>query len=135
MRVKIAEHLIERITRPFDLMRQQFLSALGPIARPFIRSRRLRVTTIAVAGFGLAALLSLWFPLWQLALGPIIWGIPHILGDLRYLIVRQNLVRSWGFWILIVAPLAYFTYKPRVTTTMVALAGAAAASTVQRRGG
>ena len=124
MRAKIADYFIEGLTRPLDVIRQHLLSVLGPIARPFIRSRRLRVTTAAVIGFGLAAVFSLWIPLWQLALGPIIWGIPHILGDLRYLIVRQRLARSWGFWLLIVVPLAYFTYKPRVTTTMIALAGA-----------
>lgn len=125
MRASLAERSLERVARPLDYTRRRLLLSLGSIAHPFIRSRALRVTTIAVFGFSVAAMLSLWIPLWQLALGPIIWGIPHILGDLRYLVVKQRLARSVSFWFLVVAPLAHFTYRPRVTTTMIALGGAA----------
>ena len=133
MRVSLAERSLELISHPLDLLRRRLLSILGPIAHPFIRSRALRVTTAAVIGFGFAAMLSIWIPLWQLALGPVIWGIPHILGDLRYLVIKQKLAHKISFWLLIVLPLAHFTYRPRVTTTMIALGGAALLGLIHHR--
>lgn len=34
------------------------------------------------------------FPLWAVALGPLLWGIPHVLSDLRYLVLREGHHRS-----------------------------------------
>ena len=133
MRVSLAERSLELVSYPLDLLRRRLLLILGPIARPFIRSRALRVTAIAVIGFGVAAALSIGMPLWQLALGPVLWGIPHILGDLRYLIIKQRLAHTISFWLLVVLPLVHFTYRPRVTTTMIALGGAAFLGFIHRR--
>jgi len=120
----LAERSLERLARPLDQLRQALLQACGPLLTPFIRDRALRVNTTAVLGLCVTALLSLKLPLWQLALGPIIWGVPHIIGDLRYLVLKQGLARAWGFWLLIATPLAYYSYQPRVTTTMLGVGGA-----------
>lgn len=51
---------------------------------------------------------SLSFPLWQLLLGPIILGIPHFIGDCRYLVLREGLQKNLWFWGLLGLPfLAY----------------------------
>jgi hypothetical protein len=119
------ERLLLRLATPLDGLRAWALSRLSRPLRPFIRSRELRVTATATVGFSLAALMSLWIPLWQLTLGPLIWGIPHIIGDLRYLILRRGLTRSLGFWILVIGPLAAFTHEPKVSTGALAALGAA----------
>jgi hypothetical protein len=92
----------------------------------------MRVTAIAFFGILSAGLMSLYLPLWQLALGPILWGIPHIIGDLRYLVIKKKLYRSYLFWGLVATPLAYFTYQPRVTTSMIALGGAGIVAMAKR---
>lgn len=91
--------------RAADRLRLLYLRALGPLARPLVRDRELRV---AVAGstmllFALAA--TVFFPLWLLALGPIVWGVPHVLSDVRYLWVRPGYHRRWPLWILAGVPL------------------------------
>lgn len=121
----LAERSLELLAYPLDQVRYKLLKRFGTQVRPFIRSKELRVTTIACIGILSAAWMSLYLPLWQLALGPILWGIPHIIGDLRYLVVHKGLYRSWWFWVCMALPLAHFTYRPYVTTTMLALAGSA----------
>jgi hypothetical protein len=52
--------------------------------REAFRDRATRLSLL----FGIAVLiylpLSLYFPLWVLAIGPIIWGVPHIFASLRF---------------------------------------------------
>lgn len=128
-----AERSLEKLAHPFDRLRQKLLETFGAFLVPFIRSRALRVNTVAIIGFSIAAILSLQLPLWQLTLGPIIWGIPHIIGDLRYLVIKQGLIRSLSFWLFVVIPLAYFTYQPRITTTMIAVGGGALLGAIYQR--
>ena len=118
------EVFFERLTNPLDRWRLYLLRILAPFLRPLIRSSAHRVCVTASLGFLLATLISLKIPLWQLALGPIIWGIPHLIGDLRYLVVRRGLLKSIGFWLLIALPLLYFTYRPSFVYTLIALSGA-----------
>jgi len=62
--------------------------------RPFVRDRDLRVSIgAAVTVCGLFAL-TLSFPVWMLALGPILLGVPHVVADIRYLVVRPGLHRD-----------------------------------------
>ncbi len=59
-----------------------------------------RYVGIAIA-IGLVALvLSHLAPLWLLALGPLTLGVPHLLADLRYVVVRQGLHRQ-RLWLLL----------------------------------
>ncbi|MGE0785400.1 MAG: hypothetical protein AB7S26_06920 [Sandaracinaceae bacterium] len=91
--------------RALDRARWYGLKALGPLAKPLMTRRELRV---ALAGVGLTALALLGatvWPLWVLALGPIVWGTPHVLSDVRYLWVRPGRHRSIAMWIAIGIPL------------------------------
>lgn len=61
-------------------------------ARPLV-DRELRVAwngallvALAFVGVGIV-------PMWLLALGPIVWGVPHVLADVRYLVVRPGFHR------------------------------------------
>jgi hypothetical protein len=53
----------------------------------------------------IALALTVTFPFWLLALGPIVWGIPHLVSDLRYLVFKPGWHRRKGFWFLVGAPL------------------------------
>jgi hypothetical protein len=75
---------------PFDRVRASLLRWIAPRARPLVVSRPVRVAA-AGACLMVAALLSTsLFPLLFLALGPLVWGVPHIVSDLRYLVTRPG---------------------------------------------
>ncbi|MEQ9073900.1 MAG: hypothetical protein RLP09_08570 [Sandaracinaceae bacterium] len=76
--------------RGLDRLRWLWLKALGPLAKPLVRRRELRVAVAGTSLIGLALLGAIFLPMWLLALGPIVWGVPHVLGDVRYLWVRPG---------------------------------------------
>lgn len=39
-------------------------------------------------------------PLWLLVLGPLVWGVPHIAADIRYLVVRTGFGQRRALWVL-----------------------------------
>ncbi len=73
-----------------DRVRLRWLRSLGPVGRTLVRRRELRVATIFSAVIVLSLLGTMAFPLWLLALGPMIWGVPHLVADFRYLVVRPG---------------------------------------------
>ncbi|XXF76315.1 hypothetical protein P2318_25100 [Myxococcaceae bacterium GXIMD 01537] len=52
-----------------------------------------------------AFLLTVGAPLWSLALGPVLLGVPHLLSDVRYLVVRPGLHRRTGLAVCAGVPL------------------------------
>lgn len=62
----------------------------------WIRDRDVRIgihgVSVVVGAFTLALLV----PLWLLALGPLVLGVPHLLADVRYLVVRPALHKRAG---------------------------------------
>jgi hypothetical protein len=48
---------------------------------------------------------SVLLPLWLLALGPVILGTPHVLSDVRYLVMRPGYHRRAQFWLPVGIPL------------------------------
>lgn len=78
---------------PLDALRARLLRVLGRPLRPLVVSRDKRVALGAALLLGLAYLLATTVPLWVVALGPIVWGIPHLISDVRYLLVRPGLHR------------------------------------------
>lgn len=76
-----------RLLDPLDWLRRRWLRVLGPLARPLMIDREVRVALIATLAIFSALTASLLVPLWLLALGPIVWGVPHLVADLRYLVV------------------------------------------------
>lgn len=76
---------------PFDALRSRLLRALAPLARSLVVARDQRVTLVGSALLISAFLGASTLPLWFLAVGPIVWGIPHILSDTRYMVARPGL--------------------------------------------
>ncbi len=76
-----------------DAVRLWCLKQLGPAAIPLVRDRELRAGLFGVSAILVAFALTLVAPLWLLALGPIVWGVPHLLADVRYLVARPGLHR------------------------------------------
>lgn len=108
------------IARPLDRVRAEVLRHSGGVGRRLIRDRALRVEVLALVGVAFALALTLWVPLWLLVIGPLLLGVPHLLADVRYLVVRPGLHRDRGWWAWTALPLALYAI------TQVAWVGAAA---------
>lgn len=52
-----------------------------------VNDRRLRMTVLACGHMTLALVLVTVAPLWLLLLGPLLLGVPHLVADLRYLVL------------------------------------------------
>ncbi len=75
---------------PLDRVRGRLLRALGGLVRPLVTDRALRVAVAGSAAVAVSLSLTLAAPLWLLALGPLVLGVPHLLADVRYLVVRPG---------------------------------------------
>lgn len=100
----------EAIAQPFevalglaDRARGRVLLACARPLRPILIDRQVRVALLGCVLVALSLTTATLFPLWMLALAPFVWGIPHLLADLRYLVVRQGLARKWLLLLLIIA--------------------------------
>ena len=82
------------LLRPLDVARVRMLHALGPLSRVLVVSREKRVAAGACVAVGVALVLALGAPIWALALTPLVLGVPHIVADIRYLVVRSGLLRE-----------------------------------------
>lgn len=60
-----------------------------------LRSRDRRVALQASTGVVVAAGATLLAPAWLYVLGPVLLGVPHVVSDLRYLLVRRAPPRAW----------------------------------------
>ena len=76
-----------------DTVRLWCFKRLGPTVVPLLRDRDLRACAFGASAILVAFALTLLAPLWLLALGPIVWGVPHLLADARYLVARPGLHR------------------------------------------
>ena len=90
-----------------DLLRRRWLRLLGPLARPIVRQRELRVALMFSAMICTAAVGTLVAPMWLLILGPLLWGVPHLLADIRYLVLRTGYYRRPLLWLFAGAPLLW----------------------------
>lgn len=123
------------LLHPLDRARITLFRLLGPAARPFIRNRSLRASTLLSLSVALAFALTLTAPLALLAWGPVLLGMPHLAADVRYLIVRPGLHRERSFW-LIMIPLVALTFTAEahwgfLAVGIAALAAMAASKRVQ----
>lgn len=73
-----------------DALRGALLRGFGPWARPLLVRREVRAAWWGAALVSLALVATAVVPMWLLALGPIVWGVPHVLSDVRYLVVRAG---------------------------------------------
>jgi hypothetical protein len=110
--------------RVADRLRLLWLRALGPLAKPLVRGRELRVAVTGASLLSISLALTALAPLWLLALGPIVWGVPHVLSDVRYLWVRPGHHRRPLLWIGIGLPLLALSITSDMTWGLVGAAGA-----------
>lgn len=75
-----------------DRGRALTLRLVAPSA--LMRARDARVAAMAMASVLAAFLFAVGAPRWTLALGPLVLGVPHLLADLRYLVLRPGLHRA-----------------------------------------
>ena len=90
-----------------DRVRRWWLRRLGRWVRPLIRDRELRVAVLASAAVCTALAATLVLPLWLLILGPLVWGVPHLVADLRYMLVRPGYHRRPWLALLAGPPLVW----------------------------
>jgi hypothetical protein len=90
---------------PLDRLRWLLLKLLGPLARSLVRRRELRVLAAGCSVVGISLAATVISPFWLLALGPVVLGVPHLLADVRYLVLRPGLHRRHALWLPVGAPL------------------------------
>ena len=73
-----------------DRLRRRWLAALGRPGRHLVRDRELRIAFLFSLLVVTALVGSLVAPFWLLLLAPVVWGVPHVVADLRYLVVRSG---------------------------------------------
>ncbi len=110
---------------PLDALRSAVLRALGRPGRVFLVDRDARVALYGAVGVLSSLTLTALAPLWLLAFGPLLLGVPHLLADARYLVARPRLHTRVGFWLLIAAPLALTFVQPHAPIGLAAVIGAA----------
>lgn len=97
--------LAETLLTPADALRSAVLRALTPWLSPLYGDRARRVWWLAVVSIVAAFVATALVPLWSLALGPVVLGVPHLVSDVRYLVVKPGLHRLPLFVVLAGAPL------------------------------
>ncbi|MBS2030002.1 MAG: hypothetical protein JST54_19025 [Deltaproteobacteria bacterium] len=111
---------------PLDTARRATLAVLGAPARRLIVDRELRVLVVGLSSVAAAFVGAVWFPMWMLALGPIVLGVPHLLSDVRYLIARPLLYRRRELVAAVGLPLLATALRPEAWVGLLAAVGAVA---------
>ncbi len=93
------------VFRRSDAVRTAMYRVFAPVLRPFIANRALRVQALAVFSIVTSFALTWAAPLWLLALGPIVLGVPHLVADARYLVAQPGLHRHGALSWLLFLPL------------------------------
>ena len=91
-----------------DSVRGRVYRALRPAFAPLYADRPRRVLWLGVASVSAALVLTVVAPLWLLAVGPVLLGVPHLVADARYLVVQPGLHRR--------GPLVWLAALPLVAT-------------------
>src|SRR5437868_9861177 len=81
---------------PLDRLRAAFLAHFGAWASRILADRALRVAVYAAMGIASALVVTCAAPLWAFALAPLVLGVPHLVADVRYLVVKPGLHRRIG---------------------------------------
>lgn len=85
-----------------DQLRGSVLRRVAP--RALIADREARVLWLGLLSIATSFVAALCFPEAMLVVGPLVLGVPHLLSDARYLVVRRGHHKSLSFWLLIAAP-------------------------------
>lgn len=95
---------VQQALAPIDGARRMLYRAAAPLLGGWVLDRERRVVLLAALVASTSLLFALAAPLPLLGLGPIVLGVPHLLADLRYLVVQPGLHRR-GSAVLLVAAL------------------------------
>ena len=114
---------IDVAARPFDQARRLIFKGLGAPVRPLLRSRETRIAVLGAGGITLIWVLAVMAPLWLLAVAPLVWGVPHLVADVRYLVVRPGLHRQLRLVAFTAPPLALAALGAGVFAGVAACAG------------
>jgi hypothetical protein len=115
----------------FDLIRARLLRitlTYKPL-RPFFYVRSRRLYFLFMIAYVMALIFSMWIPLWILLVGPLVYGVPHIVSSVRYFdhTVRlfsnfSNYSRKPNYSILLLSILTLvFGYRILVTANILQL--------------
>jgi hypothetical protein len=97
-----ASSLAEEWLRPLDRARTAlFVRALqlAPLRTVLVEKRR-RVPALLLLHASAAFVLSVFAPTLLLVVGPLLLGVPHLVADLRYLVVRPRLGAAARVWLV-----------------------------------
>jgi hypothetical protein len=117
---------------PLDGARVWLLHATMPVSSYFVSRRAQRVAAMGVASIIIALIGTALAPMYMLALGPIVLGVPHLLADLRYCVVRPAWHRQPAMWFGVGVPLLLVAVTGQTAVGFAAVAGACAASSGPR---
>ena len=112
---------LHRALSPLDGARR---SVLRLVAGRWLADREARVTGVALLSITTALVGAVLLPLWVLALGPILLGVPHLAADVRYLVLRPGLHRRRALWLACGLPLLAVSLSGDVAPGFLAIAGA-----------
>ncbi|HEY8925307.1 MAG TPA: hypothetical protein VIU64_13060 [Polyangia bacterium] len=89
--------LLERTTGPLDDLRRAGLDLAlrNRVLGWVLIKRERRFAVLAPLHAAAAFALAVWMPVLPFVLGPIFLGVPHVVADLRHLVVRRKLDRWW----------------------------------------
>lgn len=94
-----------------EALRHRFwrLGARTSLGRAALRDRTTRLSLLAAFHVSVALALTAVAPTWLLLLGPLVLGVPHVVADVRYLLLRPRWRPNATALALIVVPLAGMT--------------------------
>jgi hypothetical protein len=119
------DSVVEPVLAPLDHARVVAIRLLGPVGRTLVVRRELRIGVAGVAGVLVALCLTMGLPTWVIAFSPLFLGVPHLVADARYLVIRPGLHRRLALWALIGVPLALLVLTDDSRLGLLALPGAA----------
>ena len=115
------------IVQELDCLRANLLRVMlsSNVARSIFLDRALRLWFFFLASFSLNIILAATIPIWLIALGPLIFGIPHLFSVVRYLPAVasvagkgehsfQRRLRYLGVFLLFMAPLLRAFHFPHL---------------------
>lgn len=111
-----------------DGLRARLLRALVPLSSRLAADREARVAVAATSAVLLSFVLAMLSPLALLAIGPVVLGVPHLLADVRYCVVRPGWYRDRTLQLAALPVLAVGLGAPLA----IGLAGVAAAVVAAR---
>ena len=84
------------IASSLDEIRKRYLRFFlkVPLLKTWYLDRRLRLLGNFIAGGTVSLVLAAAFPLWVLAIGPVLFGLPHLIASFRYTSPRPSFVTT-----------------------------------------